>query len=61
MNIKKWFPTLLTIGLTAITAFVPGAQHFWSNHPEASALVAGVYAVAKGLLPSPVVPDKGDQ
>ena len=53
-TLKSWIPILTTIGLTVIGALTPAVQAFWSNHPEFSLIFAGVYAVIKNLLPSPV-------
>jgi hypothetical protein len=51
---KKWIPTFLTLGLTAAGAFTPQIQHYIANHPTAGLLVAGLWAVLKGVLPSPL-------
>jgi hypothetical protein len=52
---KKWIPVLITVGGTIISMLTPAIQHFWSTHPETTVLIAGIWAVVKGLLPSPVV------
>ena len=52
---KQWLPILITIAGTVIAALTPAVQDFWSKHPETTTVIAGVWALIKGLLPSPVV------
>lgn len=51
----KWIPIIVTIAGTVIGALTPAIQAFIIKHPEAMTIVAGVYAILKNLLPSPVV------
>lgn len=50
----KWLPTIVTLIVTLIGVFTPQVEAFVSAHPAVAALLAGVYAIVKGLLPSPV-------
>jgi len=51
----KWLPTVITLVLTLIGILTPAIQHYLSAHPAASTVLVGIYALIKGLLPSPVV------
>jgi hypothetical protein len=51
---KSWLPIIVTVGTAAAAALSPTATAFWSAHPTASIVLAGVWGVVKGLLPSPI-------
>ena len=51
---KKWIPTIVTLVLTIAGMLTPQIQAALAHHPEYAMLVAGVYAILKGLAPSPV-------
>lgn len=51
----KWIPTIVTVILALAGALTPQISAFVTAHPEAATILAGVYAVIKGLMPSPVV------
>lgn len=53
-SFKSWIPILITIGTAVVAAVTPNIQHFWSAHPTVTVVLAGVWAVIKGLLPSPL-------
>jgi uncharacterized protein YaiE (UPF0345 family) len=53
-TLKKWWPTLVTIGGTLIGVLTPSIQGFLVKHPEIMTIVAGVYAILQHMMPSPV-------
>lgn len=54
----KFIPSFVTLALTAASLFAPQIQAFVTAHPSAAAGLAGVYALIKGLLPSPIPASK---
>ena len=56
---KKWVPTIVTLALTMVGVFSTQIQAALSAHPTWGLAIAGVYAILKGLAPSPVVTDQG--
>lgn len=50
----KWLPTVVTVVLGLAAMFTAPVQAFLVAHPQAAALLAAVYAIVKGLMPSPV-------
>lgn len=52
--LKKWWPTIVTIGGTLIGILTPSIQGYIAKHPELMTIVAGIYAMFKGFMPSPV-------
>jgi len=55
---KKWIPTLTTLGSIALTMFTPQIQHTISAHPVVATVLAGAAAVINHVLPSPVTPQQ---
>lgn len=53
---KKWIPTVVTAVLAAIGVLTPQIQALLAAHPSVGILLGAVYAVVKGLLPSPIAP-----
>lgn len=49
-----WIPTVVTAILGVVAAFSPQIQDVLSAHPAISVVLGAVYAIIKGLLPSPV-------
>jgi hypothetical protein len=49
-----WIPTIVTLLVTILAAVA--APDWVAAHPVVAAVVAGIYAIVKGLLPSPVAP-----
>jgi len=56
---KKWVPTIVTLALTMIGMFDGPIKVALSAHPALGLAIAGVYAILKGLAPSPVMVDQG--
>lgn len=56
IKVKKLIPSLVTLGLTVIALFDPQIQDYVVGHPQVAAGLAGLYALLKGLMPSPVTP-----
>lgn len=56
---KKWVPTIVTLALTMIGMFDGPIKAALSAHPTWGLAIAGVYAIVKGLAPSPVLVDQG--
>ena len=52
----KWIPIAVTILLALVGALTPQINAYVAAHPAAAMVIAGVYAVLKGLMPSPVDP-----
>ena len=50
----QWLPTAITAFLGILAAFSEPIQGFISAHPMAGVVLGAVYAIVKGLLPSPV-------
>jgi hypothetical protein len=50
----KWVPTIVTLLLTIAGMFAAPIQAALSAHPTIGLLLGGIYAIIKGLLPSPV-------
>ena len=50
----KWIPTATTLILTIISANSDAIQTYISHHPQVAVILAAVYAIVKGLCPSPV-------
>lgn len=55
---KKYLPILITLVATLGTVLSTSAQAFWSHHPQIVAVIAGVWASVKWLLPSPLQEQK---
>lgn len=53
-DMKKIIPSLVTLAATAVTLFTPELQALLVAHPAAATVFAGIYALIKGLLPSPI-------
>lgn len=53
-NMVAWIPSFVTLALTIAGLFNAPIQSFISSHPTAGIAIGGIYAVLKGLLPSPV-------
>jgi hypothetical protein len=53
-TLKAWIPIIITVGTAAVAALTPTATAFWGAHPTASIILAGVWGVVKGLMPSPI-------
>jgi len=53
-DMKKLIPSFVTLSLTAISLFSPAIQGAVSTHPTLALILGGVYAIAKGLAPSPL-------
>jgi hypothetical protein len=51
---KKWLPMVATISGAMAPLFSDSVKNFWSAHPAAVAVMAGVWATIKWLLPSPI-------
>lgn len=51
---KKWLPTLTTIASIAIAATAPQAQALIKQHPAATTLLTGIWAILNHLLESPI-------
>lgn len=47
----KWFHTIGSVGVVAITILSPVLQGVIASHPEAAAVLAGVYALVGQFLP----------
>jgi len=52
---KKWIPTIVTLVAMLVGALTPQIQEALKHHPEAALLIGGIYAILKGLAPSPIV------
>lgn len=51
---KKYWPIVVSL-IGVVAPFVSGAvQGFYSSHPQVVAVIAGVWATFKFLLPSPL-------
>lgn len=50
----KWLPSVITLCVTAVGLFQPDLQSYVGTHPQVAVAVGGIYAIVKGLLPSPV-------
>lgn len=55
---KKWLPSLISLGTMALTVFTPAIQSSISSHPTLSAVLAGIFAIVTHILPSPTDPPK---
>jgi len=53
-KLKPWMPIIITVAGAIVTALTPQANAFWSMHPTATIMFAGVLGVVKNLLPSPI-------
>ena len=53
-DMKKIIPSLVTLTATAVSLFSPEIQAYIGGHAAVATVVAGIYALIKGLLPSPV-------
>lgn len=49
-----WIPSLITVIVGALTAV--GAPDWIASNPTAAVTIGVIYALVKGLLPSPVAP-----
>lgn len=50
----KWWHTLVSIGLVALTAITPVIQGAIAAHPIVSVILTGVWAILGHVLPSPL-------
>ena len=50
----KWIPTVVTLLGTIISVMTPAILNYEKVHPQVVLILAGIYAIIKGLLPSPV-------
>jgi hypothetical protein len=51
---KSWIPIFVTIAGTVVGAVTPAVERYWSSHPTTTIVIAGVWAILKGLFPSPI-------
>lgn len=49
-----WGPTALTIGLGALATLTPEIQQAVSQHPNVALGLGTLYAILKGIMPSPL-------
>ena len=49
-----WVPTAITVGLALLSALEPTINSYVAAHPQQAVLLAGVWAILKGLMKSPV-------
>jgi hypothetical protein len=56
---KKWLPTLASIGAGALAILSPSIQAYIVSHPALSAVLLNAYAILTHVLQSPV--SGGDQ
>jgi hypothetical protein len=54
INMTKFIPSVVTLVLTAASLFSTEIQTFVAGHATIATVIAGVYALIKGLLPSPL-------
>jgi hypothetical protein len=52
--LAKYWPLLVTLLGALSPSLSPTVSAFWTGHPQAVAVIAGVYAAVKFLLPSPL-------
>lgn len=50
----KWVPTLTTAILAFIAVYSTNIQNFEKGHARTAIILTAIYAVIKGLLPSPI-------
>jgi len=50
----KWWHTLASIGMIALTAFTPYVQGAISAHPAVAGALAFAWAILGHILPSPL-------
>jgi hypothetical protein len=50
----KWWHTLASIGLIALSAFTPYIQTAIAAHPLLSVILGGAWGILGHLLPSPL-------
>ena len=53
-----WLPTAITVGSALAAALYPQAQSYIVSHPSQAVLIAGLWAVLKGLMASPLSANK---
>ena len=51
---KKFWPLIVTLLAALSPALSTSVDGFWAHHPAAVALIAGIWASVKWLLPSPI-------
>lgn len=53
---KKYLPSLLAVGSTALVVYTPALQAAVASHPALSFTLTMVSVIVAHLLPSPVAP-----
>ncbi len=54
MNLAKWVPTAVTVLTIIGSQFSPAITTYIQHHPQAALVYAGLWAIFKNLMPSPV-------
>lgn len=50
----KWIPSVITCAASLAAIYHDPLTKWIGSHPQAAVVVAGIYALAKGLAPSPL-------
>lgn len=53
---KKWLPSLIAVGGSALTIFMPNIQAFIGANPTLATVLIGAFTVLSHVLQSPVAP-----
>jgi hypothetical protein len=56
---QKWLPTIVTMIVTGLGLLTGVIQAAYAAHPDLALVVTGLYAIIKGLLPSPIAAPSG--